>query len=240
MLSQALCTINSNTTTSYFRLTICPVRSLHKLNTTPLKQPNPILTRLTRNMRNWLDAYPSHGIIARNEAARLKNRVNTISNALEQLKWKIDIRQHLIALVETNGQYCPTCSQTPKQGYCGPTCPLHRTGDLWHRDDKKWVNLAKQDVRIYGQLTRDIQKYGMEANRQTVGEWEATLEVLLAETEDPKYQMLRPAVNYRVFQPNWNFRDHWGKGPGLEEKVAPDEMPPSFEAGAGGKRKRGD
>lgn len=189
--------------------------------------PPPRLSHLT-----WLDLYLSTNETSpRRPNARLTGRINKIKETLKFIEWKIDIRRQLVALTENNGAYCTTCSRlaTASYMYCSITCPLLRgCPDSWLKRDSAWICFAKRDMQLYDQLRSDVHTCGHEADKRMIIGWEVTCTDLLQRTEDSqnRYSIRLTMPPIRGLNLDWTFHGRWGKGPGIEIELAPDEAEP--------------
>ncbi|KAJ8114189.1 hypothetical protein OPT61_g3877 [Boeremia exigua] len=174
----------------------------------------------------WLGFYPCTPTPTPTQDARLILHIDKIKETIATVRHTIDIRRQLVALSESNGFYCTTCSDRPNDPYCSTTCPLLRGSRGWCRYDETWVSLATKDVQLFEKLEADVCARAAEANKQTVWDWQAQAVVLLQRTEDtPSPRCRRPArTKIRGFNPDWSFEGHLSNGPGLEEGLAPDEV----------------
>lgn len=76
-----------------------------------------------------------------------------------------------------------------------------------------------------------MEDHGPQANLQTVRAWEATAAYLISRTADVNVpQRVIPGRVPPGFKANWTFTDNWGKGPCLEDELAPDEVEPTETA----------
>ncbi|KAH6616555.1 hypothetical protein C7974DRAFT_416682 [Boeremia exigua] len=175
------------------------------------------------NTKNWIELIP---LFPHKQTASLTSRVDTIKETLANIKPKIDVRRQLLALSETSGKYCATCGRYSAKVYCSTSCPLRRGDRGWHRYDKTWVYSASRDVQVFEKLERDVDTCGSKANKRTVEEWEVTAADLVERTEDsPQGHPIRKTkTECPGFDENWTFEGHWGKGPGIEIELAPDEV----------------
>ena len=207
----------------------------HDSTITHSNQTNP-------SAKTWLDLYPLTHVPTRKPDDYLTARVDKIKETLEFIKWKIGIRGQLVALAETNGKYCITCGRNLVVPCCGTTCPLIRAGHEWHKYDKPWVYFAKKDVELFEKLNHSVHTYGPEVDKRTVQEWEVTATDLLKRTENPpnRYHTRTMKTNFRGFDKDWTFEGHWGKGPGLEVELAPDEIEPPVHDETHVKQQRGE
>ena len=193
--------------------------------------------KTTHSMHSWLDIYPTAGGASPpkpEQNTRIASRVVKLRATLANLKEKIEIRQQIVNLAETNGRYCITCGPRPTKPYCSMTCPLLKPGRGWQPiriGDRPWLQGAKKDVQRFWVLSSDVEDHGPQANLQTVRAWEATAAYLISRTADVNVpQRLIPSRVPPGFKANWTFTDNWGKGPCLEDELAPDEVEPTETA----------
>ncbi|OSS54250.1 hypothetical protein B5807_00395 [Epicoccum nigrum] len=181
-------------------------------------------------MQSWVGIYPPAGTAsAPKQDTRVASRVKNLQATMGNMKEKIEIRQQIVGLAENNGRYCAKCGSRLTKRYCSNTCPLRKATLGWQpaeKGDRAWLWSAKKDVRSFWALSRDVEAHGLQANMLTVRGWEATATHLLSRTEDLKIPQrpLAALVYHKGFTPNWSFGEHWGKGPGLEDELAPDEV----------------
>jgi hypothetical protein len=181
---------------------------------------------------SWLNIYPTAGGGGRSsppkpkQDTRVTSRLNNLRETIKTLKEKIEIRQQLVGLSEMNGYYCVTCGPRPTNPFCSPTCPLLKIGRGWRPmmlEDRTWVKSAKRDVQIFWELFRDVEAHGPDANMRIVRGWEATASYLLSRTDDVFERRSEDTQPVKGLNPKWTFGENWGKGPGLENELAPDE-----------------
>ncbi|KAF3002066.1 hypothetical protein E8E13_009341 [Curvularia kusanoi] len=177
---------------------------------------------------SWLDIGPANSILAKKQDQRLAARVKKIQEILTHLQWRVDIHQQLITLYESDGRYCTTCTQDPTKRYCSLSCPLLRPVDRreWLAvDGNTWIKYAKRDVEGFNALSRDVEAHGSEANNKEVLKWEAKAAGLCNCMQDKSNDRMRPLyTRIKGWTQDWTFEDSWGKGPGLEHDLAPDEL----------------
>ena len=90
--------------------------------------------KTTHSMHSWLEIYPTAGGASPpmpEQNARIASRVAKLRATLANLKEKIEIRQQIVNLAETNGRYCITCGPRPTKPYCSMTCPLLKAARGW-------------------------------------------------------------------------------------------------------------
>lgn len=89
------------------------------------------------------------------------------------------------------------------------------------------------EIEAYWRTIRDITKHRLDANADTIAKWEKLVEKLrqgVLNCSDRKEEKGWPVGvlkerKFRAWMPQWQFESSWGKGPGLEEELAPDEVP---------------
>ncbi len=189
-------------------------------------------SRVGSNARSWLDLYSTSQTLVHNQDARLLSRINKIKEHLASIRQDIDIQRQLVGLLETNGKYCTTCSRRPFTSHCSTSCPLLR-GDQggWSGHDSIWVHFAKMDVQLFDELEYEVSTYAHVANKQMVQNWHIeTMELLVRMEDSPNHRRMRPMrTNFPGFNQDWTFEGRWGKGPGIEVELAPDEVEISAE-----------
>lgn len=58
----------------------------------------------------WLDVYlPTQHVPIHLADPRFIDHVGKVKETLDFIKWRIDIRSHLVALAETGGRFCISC-----------------------------------------------------------------------------------------------------------------------------------
>jgi hypothetical protein len=68
-----------------------------------------------------------------------------------------------------------------------------------------------------------VEAHGPDANMRIVRGWEATASYLLSRTDDVFERRSEDTQPVKGLNPKWTFGENWGKGPGLENELAPDE-----------------
>lgn len=185
-------------------------------------------------MHSWLDIYPaaSGATTPPKQNARVASRLVKLRKTMADLKEKIEIRQQLIGLKDMKGKYCITCGPRPSEPSevkpCCITCPLQKSTGGWlslTRDEKAWMKMWEKDVQDFRALSCDVEANALEANMHTVRGWEDTAAYLHYRTVD-KHVCQRALDIEPVpgFDEDWTFKEHWGKGPVLEDELAPDEV----------------
>ncbi|KAJ4382081.1 hypothetical protein N0V86_002409 [Didymella sp. IMI 355093] len=181
-------------------------------------------------LQTWVDLYNlANGAPRPTPSPRLVARIDKIKESLESIEWKIEIRRQVLNLVKNQGVYCTVCSHlrvATSFTYCSVTCPLLRGFERqYFTGNPGEIQLAKKDLERYDKLVIDISYFGNHADRRTVTKWEAVSKHLLTRTEDskPQYPNQLAIMPVRGLNQRWKFTDRWGRGPGLEAELAPDE-----------------
>ena len=101
--------------------------NINRIDDQPLTQNNPQHAFLARNL-----PHSRRRLAPKARAnARIASRVAKLRATLANLKEKIEIRQQIVNLAETNGRYCITCGPRPTKPYCSMTCPLLKAARGW-------------------------------------------------------------------------------------------------------------
>ena len=94
-----------------------------------------------------------------------------------------------------------------------------------------WHDDATASIAVYDRVTRDIDRQGAHASSRTVRQWEVDVERLkvgclsLADGNEERGRggYICGTVKGGMFIEGWEFEGRWGKGPGEEEGVAPED-----------------
>jgi hypothetical protein len=157
-------------------------------------------------------------------------RINALNPKIDAIKATIDARQHMKLLALTNGEYCLSCSPTENEpGSCDALCALLRPQNGSSPGtlvcvSLSWIWEADEAKAAFENVVGQMERFGHDADDRRVEMWEDVVEEMYRDIGMRSKLPWRGPRAVPGLDLTWKFDRVGGKGPGLEDEVAPEEM----------------